>query len=80
MLTSNSKKIEPCPFCGEKAIVKARRLQNPRYRGAIEVFVECRNCHSRGPSFNDVLHDDSKSSLSTMAIDAWNTRKKHMPL
>lgn len=77
MLHSGAKKIKPCPFCGGKALPMVRKRHHPYCYGVMDVFVECRTCHSRGPSFNDFRNDDSVLTMSNKAINAWNERVKN---
>ena len=76
MMHSRVKKIKPCPFCGDNSVPKVRRMDTAACKGVIGVFIECRNCHARGPVFDDFHNREAKSPLRDLALDAWNKRVK----
>jgi Lar family restriction alleviation protein len=43
--------MKPCPFCGSEIVKLVTRVQPGRMDGSsYSVFVECQDCHARGPN------------------------------
>lgn len=74
MVHSGVKKIKPCPFCGGRAVPKARRVDTAYCKGVIAVFIECTNCRAKGAAVDDFHNNNCKSSLRNLAIESWNRR------
>ena len=63
----NLPELERCPHCGWKADLEWEDE---------EVWVECRNCHSKGPAYYRGITTDSNTNMQAVAraIEGWNRR------
>lgn len=67
METGMSNKLLPCPFCGGEAHLLVGDS------GIIDVCIECLECETRGPTFEEyppATLDDNEAT----AVKHWNTR------
>ena len=66
-----SDKLEPCPFCGGKAVLQivSADTEHPTSR----FYVACTECHSRGPLVSDFFPSGfGDMPVSQKAIITWN--------
>lgn len=75
-VTKNESPVEhvrPCPFCGGDAAMKHSAGSWGYYPG--KDWVECLECHAKGPEFDDDTGYGQPFVSKQLAIDYWNRRK-----
>ena len=66
--------LKPCPFCGGKAVIKAKTKEY-----GFTIWVECEKCNARIDGFCPSIENENKSienieNCKNKAIELWNRR------
>ncbi len=74
-------KLNPCPFCGGKAIFNTTSIKSSHYSCGFDFKIECKDCGIKLPSsftMDFKLTEDGEinilNDLRPQAIRTWNMR------
>lgn len=67
--------LEPCPFCGGKATIKAKEKRETGFT----IWCECKVCRAKTEGYCPNIKNEDKAlenieESKTMAIKLWNRR------